>query len=265
MGIAKVALNFMVKNGKGELVKSLLCHTKPPKIPSIQGLKYAPRLTEDTVQISHSLGNFNQKTIEILKDGTKKITGQLKWFTKDGKPLEYTLEKQYKTSKDSTDILYNVMDKDGIAVGEWFGYVNYTNGKNTLHGYSLYTNLSSKDTRGLGTELKKLILKDAKEYNCESIDILASFESHTFHNKMGYKCDINETYLDPILAILKRMRKVDTFPMFNERIDLALKDKNIPQLNKLIDDMLTEANSQGLRSSEIGISQIKIPMKLDLR
>ena len=82
---------------------------------------------------------------------------------------------------------------------------------------------------------------------------------------MGYKCDINETYLDPILAILKRMRKVDTFPMFNERIDLALKDKNIPQLNKLIDDMLTEANSQGLRSSEIGISQIKIPMKLDLR
>ena len=265
MGIAKIALNFMVKNGKGELVKSLLCHTKPPKIPNIQGLKYAPKLTEDVVQVSHSLSNFSQKSVEILKDGTKKVTGQLKWLTKDGKPLEYTLEKQYKTSKDSTDILYNVMDKDGIAVGEWFGYVNYTNGKNTLHGYSLYTNLSSKDTRGLGTELKKLILKDAKEYNYESIDILASFESHTFHNKMGYKCDINETYLDPILAILKRMRKVDTFPMFNERIDLALKDKNIPQLNKLIDDMLTEANSQGLRSSEIGISQIKIPMKLDLR
>ena len=265
MGIAKIALNFMVKNGKGELVKSLLCHTKPPKIPNIQGLKYAPKLTEDVVQVSHSLSNFSQKSVEILKDGTKKVTGQLKWLTKDGKPLEYTLEKQYKTSKDSTDILYNVMDKDGIAVGEWFGYVNYTNGKNTLHGYSLYTNLSSKDTRGLGTELKKLILKDAKEYNCESIDILASFESHTFHNKMGYKCDINETYLDPILAILKRMRKVDTFPMFNERIDLALKDKNIPQLNKLIDDMLTEANSQGLRSSEIGISQIKIPMRLDLR
>ena len=61
------------------------------------------------------------------------------------------------------------------------------------------------------------------------------------------------------------MRKIDSFPMFNERIDLALKDKNIPQLNKLIDDILTEANSQGLRSSEIGISQIKIPMKLDLK
>ena len=32
MGLAKVALNFMVKNGKGELVRSVLCHTKPPKI-----------------------------------------------------------------------------------------------------------------------------------------------------------------------------------------------------------------------------------------
>ena len=33
MGIAKLALNFMVKNGKGELVRSVLCHTKPPKTP----------------------------------------------------------------------------------------------------------------------------------------------------------------------------------------------------------------------------------------
>ena len=52
---------------------------------------------------------------------------------------------------------------------------------------------------------------------------------------------------------------------FNALNDVSLNVKNIPQLNKLIDDMLTEANSQGLRSSEIGISQIKIPMKLDLR
>ena len=266
MGISKVAFNFIVKNGKGEFVKSMLLHSKPPKMPiNIKGLKYVPELTEDVVQISHSSGNFSQKAFEILKDGTKKVTGELKWFTKDGKQLEYTLEKQYKSSKNSTDIFYNVMDKDGTAVGEWFGYVIPVNGKNTLHGYSLYTNLSSKDTRGLGTELKKLILKYAIEYNCESIYILASFKSHTFHNKMGYKCDINESYLDPILEILKRIRKIDSFPMFNERIDFALKDKNIPKLNKLIDDMLTEANSQGLRSSEIGISQIQIPMKLDLK
>ena len=52
---------------------------------------------------------------------------------------------------------------------------------------------------------------------------------------------------------------------FNALNDVSLNVKNIPQLNKLIDDMLTEANSQGLRSSEIGISQIKIPMNLDLR
>ena len=43
MGIAKIALNFIVKNGKGELVRSVLRHTKPPKIPvNIKGLRYVP-------------------------------------------------------------------------------------------------------------------------------------------------------------------------------------------------------------------------------
>ena len=56
MGIAKVALNFMVKNGKSEFVKSLLC-TKPPKVPiNIKGLKYAPTLEKDTVQLSQAVG-----------------------------------------------------------------------------------------------------------------------------------------------------------------------------------------------------------------
>ena len=242
--------------------KSLLA-TRPMEINTC-GLRYARSLTEDVVQISHSLGNFSQKTVEILKDGTKKVTGQLKWLTKDGKELEYKLERQYHSSKDSTGIFYSVIDKDNKKVGEWFGFVKSEKGQNTLHGYSLYTHLTDRNTCGLGTELKKLILQDAKEYNCKSIDILASFESHTFHNKMGYKCDINENYLEPIETILKRMRKIDSFPIFNERIDLALKSKNISQLNKLIDDILTEANVQGLRSSEIGLSQVKIPMKLDL-
>ncbi len=65
MGFAKVALNFMVKNGKGELVRSVLRHTRPPKIPSIQGLKYTPRLTEDTVQISHSTSNIIQNATKL--------------------------------------------------------------------------------------------------------------------------------------------------------------------------------------------------------
>lgn len=62
MGIEKLAFNFMVKNGKGELVKSLLCHT-PPKIPNIQGLKYVPKLSEDVFI----------KTEQPLKDVISKL------------------------------------------------------------------------------------------------------------------------------------------------------------------------------------------------
>ena len=63
MGLEKIALNFMVKNGKGELVKSILCHTKPPKIQNIQGLRYVPKQSEDVFI----------KTDKSLKDTISKL------------------------------------------------------------------------------------------------------------------------------------------------------------------------------------------------
>ncbi len=77
MGIAKIALNFMVKNGKGELVRSVLCHTKPPKMPvNIIGLKYKP-LNLDTIQISHS-SIIDNPTIKTLIDmGIKKSDAEI--------------------------------------------------------------------------------------------------------------------------------------------------------------------------------------------
>lgn len=51
MGIQKIAINFMVERG-GKLAKSLLCK-KPVLVPiNFKGLKYAPALEKDTVQIS---------------------------------------------------------------------------------------------------------------------------------------------------------------------------------------------------------------------
>jgi hypothetical protein len=77
MGLAKVALNFMIKNGKDELVKSVLCHTRPPKMPiNINGLKYKP-LNLDTVQISH-LPQIDNPTIKSLIDmGIKKSDAEI--------------------------------------------------------------------------------------------------------------------------------------------------------------------------------------------
>ena len=65
MGIGKIGINI----GKGITAwartgsKNLLV-TKPAKV-SIQGLKYAPRLTEDVVQISHSTSNIIQNATKL--------------------------------------------------------------------------------------------------------------------------------------------------------------------------------------------------------
>ncbi|MBQ2611691.1 hypothetical protein IJF81_04790, partial [bacterium] len=56
MGLQKVAFNFMVERG-GKLAKSLLCHSKPPKVPiNIKELKYAPTLEKDTMPLSQAVG-----------------------------------------------------------------------------------------------------------------------------------------------------------------------------------------------------------------
>lgn len=77
MGIAKIAFNFMVKNSKGELVNSLLLHSKPPKMPvNIKGLKYKP-MELDTLQISH-LPKIDNPTIKTLMDmGIKKSDAEI--------------------------------------------------------------------------------------------------------------------------------------------------------------------------------------------
>ena len=76
MGIAKVAFNFIVKNGKGELVKSTLLHSKPPKMPIIKGLKYKP-MNVDTIQISH-LSKIDNSTIKAFLDlGIKKKDAEI--------------------------------------------------------------------------------------------------------------------------------------------------------------------------------------------
>ena len=40
MGLEKVAFNFLVKNGKDEVVRSLLCHTQQIKPSSLKSIKY---------------------------------------------------------------------------------------------------------------------------------------------------------------------------------------------------------------------------------
>ena len=206
-----------------------------------------------------SINNESVK-IERLKNGTKKITEPIKWTTKDGEQLEYTLIREYMPDE---SIMYRVVDTDQTVVGEWVGFISKSEKGNYIDGYSLWTDRSGRYTKGLGTELKKLIYKDAIEYDCKNIKIKAAWQSHTFHNKMGYKCDITSEYLEPIVATLKLIKLKNTVPEFNKRIEIAINNKNITEINTLVDDILSYANTNGMRSADIGIKDIMIPMKYE--
>jgi len=67
MGLEKVAFNFMVKRG-GKLAKSLLCSKPIQKPINLKGLKYAPALEKDTVQISNNARRWLGNTEQYIPD-----------------------------------------------------------------------------------------------------------------------------------------------------------------------------------------------------
>lgn len=133
MGIAKVAFNFIVKNGKGELVKSTLLHSKPPQMQIIKGLKYKP-MKVDTIQISH-LSNIDNSTIKAFLDlGIKKKDAEILTKTCPPEELLETL-KIYKETCGSLDKVipalieeYNTLCRPfgrGLNLGGYNSYIGY--------------------------------------------------------------------------------------------------------------------------------------------
>ena len=196
---------------------------------------------------------------------TQKTTEQLKYTNKDGETKEFILEKQYETKHDgnvtSVDITYTVRAADGTEVGNWTGTVHTSETESYIQGKWIHSNLSGVNTKGLGTKLKDLIKQEAQKNNCSEIRIVAGLESHTFHNKMGYTCDITDAHVGMMLDVLHVIKKKGECPEFNERIDKVIESKDKQEINLLLDDLLTFANNNELTSRDIGISHINIPMK----
>ena len=76
MGLQKIAFNFMVERG-GKLAKSLLCHTKPPKLPvNIKGFKYQP-LATDTIQFAKKeTEQITKKAEDLLQELKKEFNAE---------------------------------------------------------------------------------------------------------------------------------------------------------------------------------------------
>jgi hypothetical protein len=90
MGIAKVALNFMVQNGKGELVKSLLCH---PKLPHINPNEFIlPLRRKGNERIFRYIRNGNQVG-EIRYNITQGAMGKYpEYYLQDNGSFQKTLK-----------------------------------------------------------------------------------------------------------------------------------------------------------------------------
>lgn len=112
MGLQKVAFNFMVERG-GKLAKSLLCSKPQKAVTKTIGLKYAPALEKDTVQIA------NKETEQI----TKKADDLLKELRK-----EYNAEY---TEKYVSETVENVA-AGKVRTGDEFHYWEYK----TLENFS---------------------------------------------------------------------------------------------------------------------------------
>lgn len=76
MGLQKVAFNFMVERG-GKLAKSLLCSKPIQKPINFKGLKYAPALEKDTVQLANKeLAQINAKADDLMQKVKKEYNSE---------------------------------------------------------------------------------------------------------------------------------------------------------------------------------------------
>ncbi len=197
----------------------------------------------------------------IFDYGTRKVSEPLKLKTKDGNQIEYNLERRYIVEDGPfgkrVDVVYNVKDIDGKTVGSFDGMIELNKG--IFNGKSIQ-NFGKRV--GLGRTLKQYIARDAKLYKCSRIDIDAAYGSHMFHNKMGYKCDITRADygLETSIEALNAIKKSGTMTEFESKIDYALKSKDFEYINSLLDDIFSSANAKHLKSDNLGIVGIEIPM-----
>ncbi|MGN1153749.1 MAG: hypothetical protein ACI4S3_06945 [Candidatus Gastranaerophilaceae bacterium] len=190
---------------------------------------------------------------------------------KDGQIHELSLTKK-ETISDGPfgkrkEYVYTIYDSNGKRIAECDGTIETRDGKKVLNGHGIQ---SFKKGLGLGTKLKEVIKQAAKENGCESINIEAAYGSHMFHNKMGYKVNYDNNVFGNEVSggrgVLKRIKINKKLPEFQDRINEVLASDNTKaeDVNNLLDEILSFANSKGLNSKDIAIQGISIPMTYKL-
>lgn len=170
----------------------------------------------------------------------------------------------------SVEFFYEVRNMEGEVAGSWNGIVCEHAGKTRFHGGQLHVKEYGKDIKGIGTFIKEQVKEDARLSGQNAIDISANYHSHVFHYKTGYRSKI-ETPISARLTVKEIKRNIEEketseiAKSFLPEIDRILQlPKNSPEYvieaNKLIDLMLSKAAQNNLRTPNIGLGGVGLPM-----
>lgn len=212
----------------------------------------------------------NVKSAKVTQNGNITIIEEpLELVSKSGSKTQAKLIKEEVLSdgifgSKRKEYKYTIYDNDAKRIAECDGMIETRGGKKVLNGHGIQ---SFKRGLGLGTKLKEVIKSAAKENGCESINIEAAYGSHMFHNKMGYK--VNYGLVDDVTSgknVLKRMKTNNKLQQFTDRINDVLTGDNTraQDVNNLLDEILSFANSKGFNSKDISILGTSIPMTYKL-
>ncbi len=213
-----------------------------------------------------SLKNANPKKVTV-NGNTRIVEEPLELLSKDGKKHHATLIKK-ETISDGLfgkrkEYTYTIKDTQGRRIAECDGMIEKIDGELVMKGHGIQ---SFRRGLGLGSQLKSIIKQSAIENGCKSINIEAAYGSHMFHNKMGYKVnfvdDLTVHYnVNVGKSLLQNIKNSGKLPELNDKINNVIKNGSTKDVNALFDEIFSLANSKGLRSENIGIIGICVPMK----
>jgi hypothetical protein len=256
------------------LVSSISNNNVYPRYQNFTGKM--PNIRFDVRNIDRFYGSKSSKLVEIMDDYGKTFCERFKKSDgkyyeastfnvkdKDGKTVPLIVQKSFSKddSMEQVDIAYRIRMGANRIIGIMkSNLVHKYNDENILH--ISWMDTENSPLKGVGRYLKALIKEEAECADCTKITLDAAENSHVFHYKTGYRTSFKE--VKRAQNILKIIKKSKSIPEMDSLIDRALSNQNCAFNNKVIDECLKLASANGLRSDNLGIKNLTVPMAMEL-
>lgn len=218
--------------------------------------------------ISEVEKNYGKSLVEQIKKSNGEYFKAEEFVMKnsDGKDVKLILQKKYLAGEGmdapQIDVRYKIIDNKENLVGNWDGIIKKDfDGNNMIYGHVVDTSFA-KGPKGLGTKIKEFVKKEAQASGGNKVEINACWNSHVFHNKTGYKSNFYE--VKDAKRMLEKVKSSKALDSLDDKISNALKSDDVNKINLMIDECLSFASKNKLRSRDIGLYNKDIPMILSV-